>query len=469
MLLIKTYDPNMNFRVIKHGKDIFREAIRGVRKGEEFFHVKKNGENLFDLQYVDNQKWAMRSPDFPKGQLFNNYCLCPPMLDYDADASELICLDVFSGKKTVWFEDANEYSVTLTDILLRDTDINIIFKDERILEFFNVSDRLSVTEEIPDEKDLLKVQQQFYPSIIKNDYDTLDIVSCFYSVMIIQWILDKPIEEVKYFEFVESLDEGIGSVLNEYAGFKNLLSRFGKPVTIAPGGTRYDDSLLTDYFNVVITPSDSTSDNTVTIANAYAPLFTKMIGGTEYCNYTIDEINPVFRDQLEFYYREVIGDRKMLGLFLRGSDYYVTKLEGPSKPVTMEDGIPIIRQFFEKGDYDGILLATEDRDILKAVRDAFPGKVVAVAQERYSVSDFVEVNTISALEKSRRTQEEYNEYINDTTVNYFYAIYLVSRCKCVLYSNHCLGSFLMKSFGRGMIKEIYCLAEQVYGSEGQDN
>ena len=130
----------------------------------------------------------------------------------------------------------------------------------------------------------------------------------------------------------------------------------------------------------------------------------------------------------------------------------------------MEDALPIIRQYYEDGDYDGIILATEDRDILKAVRESFPGKVIAIAQERYSVTDFVEYDTISSLEKSRRSQEEYNEYINDTTINYFYAIYMVSRCECVLYSNHCFGSFLMKTFGNGVIKTMHCLAEEVYAT-----
>ena len=464
MLIIVPYDSDKNYRVIDHDKDVFRKAIKGVMKGEEFFHVRKDGRSFYDLQYIENQKFAMSSPDYPTGKLFNNYCLCPPMYDYDIEATDLICLDIFEGKSSVWFEDANEYSVALTAVLLRDTDIKIIFKDRKILYFFDESDRLVVTEDIPEDKDLIVVQQQYYPSIILNDFNKLDIVSCFYSVMLIQWILDKPIENVKYFEIIESLDEGIGSVLNQYAGFKNLLKRYGKTVTMAPGGSRYDDSLLEDYFNVVITPSDATYENTVTIANAYAPLFTKMIGGTELCHYTIDELNPVFRGHLEFYRSEVIGNKKMLGLFLRGSDYYVAKLEGPSRPVSMEDALPIIRQYYENGDYDGIILATEDRDILKAVRESFPGKVIAIAQERYSVTDFVEYDTISSLEKSRRSQEEYNEYINDTTINYFYAIYMVSRCECVLYSNHCFGSFLMKTFGNGVIKTMHCLAEEVYAT-----
>ena len=154
----------------------------------------------------------------------------------------------------------------------------------------------------------------------------------------------------------------------------------------------------------------------------------------------------------------------MLGVLLRGSDFFKANFEGGAAAVPVETAIPIIRKFLEEGGFDGIMLATEDKDILHAVKDSFPGKVITVAQERYSVRDFEVAQTISELETLRRSQEEYESYVEDTTVNYFYGVYLVSRCDTFIHSNNCCGAQLVKSFGEGIIKRTYCIAEEMMKS-----
>ena len=470
MLLINPVDNKKNYRILRHGAGVFKEAVKGVMKGEEFFHVADNGGFIYDLKYVDNNSLAKTSKEYPGSKLFDGYCLCPPLLTYDETNTDLLSLFVFEGKKAVFFEDVNEYSVVLTGIILEHTDMDIYFTDDIVRLFYPSEERIHVQDQKPDmsPEDLLTVRQEYYPSILYNDYDTMDIMSCFFNVMIYQWIIDRPYQDIKYFELIISQDEGIGSILNQYAGVSRLLSRFGKEVTLACGGTKYSDDILEDYFNIKITPSDSNPDNTVTIANIYALMFTKAVGGVSSSHYKIDDLNPAFIEDLKEYAEAIIRGRKLMGLFLRGTDYFKANFQGAAGAVTMDVGIPLIRKHFDEDKYDGIMLATEDKDILNAVRAEFGDKVIAVSQERYSVNDFTEVNTISELERKRRSPEEYDLYVNDTTINYFYGIYMVSRCDTVVYSNHCFGSNMLKSFGEGSIRKMYCLAEEISEKQEQD-
>ena len=52
----------------------------------------------------------------------------------------------------------------------------------------------------------------------------------------------------------------------------------------------------------------------------------------------------------------------MLGVLLRGSDFFKAHFEGGAAAIPADTAIPIIRKFWEEGGYDGIMLATEDRD-----------------------------------------------------------------------------------------------------------
>lgn len=103
--------------------------------------------------------------------------------------------------------------------------------------------------------------------------------------------------------------------------------------------------------------------------------------------------------------------------------------------------------------------------MLHAMREAFGSRLIAIAQERYSVDDFEQVETIDELEHLRRTPEEYVEYVEDTTVNYFYAIYLLSRCESLISSNLCGGAVLARVFKEGFFKRECCLAEMVMRGE----
>ena len=143
----------------------------------------------------------------------------------------------------------------------------------------------------------------------------------------------------------------------------------------------------------------------------------------------------------------MLGDKRMLGILLRGSDYIASGMSGASAPVTVESALPKIREWMEEDGYEGIFLATEDMDILRKMEAAFPGKIRVVSQERYSITDFTKegVTTISELDRKRHPGEDYDVFLEDSTANYFYALYLLSRCESFMYSGQCGGIVMTKS------------------------
>ncbi len=464
MLKIVPYDPNKSYRTIIHGPVVFHAAQEGVADGERYFHVEREDGEKYDLEYVDNQEWAQASPDYSTAELFRTYCSFPPYHEYD-ETRRILSLTLLEGKDRVWFEEANEYTVALTEIFLWETDVKIFCQDERMLWFFPASDRLTVGGKMPekDEPGLLRVIATYFSSMFNKNYDTVDSVTCFHHVMLYQWIFKGKYKSARYLELSLPRDEGIGSILGTYTDLVNFMKNWRRlEVTARPGTSRYSDRLLTKYFNVKMTPMDAYSRNSVISIENFLPLLIcKDFGGKRVTSFNLDALSPVFLANLEEYAETVIGNKKMLGVLLRGSDFFKANFEGGAAPISAEIAIPVIRKFMEEGNYDGIMLATEDSDLLHAVRDAFPGKVITVAQERYSVRDFEVAQTISELETMRRTPEEYEAHVEDTTVNYFYGVYLVSRCDTLIHSNNCYGAQLAKSFGKGIIQRSYCIAEEL--------
>ncbi len=92
---------------------------------------------------------------------------------------------------------------------------------------------------------------------------------------------------------------------------------------------------------------------------------------------------------------------------------------------------------------------------------AFPGKVRVISQERYSITDFITegVTTISELDRKRHEGEDYDVFLEDSTANYFYALYLLSRCESFMYSGQCGGVVMTKSLSDNGFKRMFCFAQ----------
>jgi hypothetical protein len=463
MLLFEEYDREMNHRTLEHGTDVFHKALDCVLLGEKRFHVKNpNGED-YDLVYTDNQSWAESSPEYPDSPLFHKDPLYPPYLIYDEKNKDRLCFDIFEGFDRVWFSEVSEYTVVLTGILLAYTDLPVMWKDERISWFYPGEDRIKIADDPgTEDKTVLRVINTFHASAFICDFYTMDPVVLFHHVFVFQWLTKLPMDKVRYAEILVARSEGIGSVLTLYARTMHFLERFGIEVTIQPGSSRYADHIFEKYFSVRMTPSDADETNTIYITNYFGLLFTKMLRYSSGNDFDATSLSPAFLAEMKEYANAVLGDKKMLGILLRGSDYIASGMSGASAPVTVESAIPKIREWMDEGGYDGIFLATEDRDILGKMLEAFPGKIRAVSQERYGIEDFTanNVKTISELDSKRHPEgEDYDAFLEDSTANYFYALYLLSRCESFMYSGQCGGIVMTKSLSEKGFRRMWCFAQ----------
>ena len=461
MLQICDYQPDRSFRTLPHGEDVFHHALRHVTEGERHFHVSDGeGEPLYDLCYTENQEWAQSDPQYVNSSIFRDYPLYPPYLFYDEGDTERLCMDLPDMFGTVWFEGVSEYSVVLAKLLLSCTDKTVWFRDERIRWFIPDSERLVIGRPSPAKAEggVLDVFSNFVPSAFNGDFSKVDAVCLFHHVFFFQWLTPLPLSRVRYVEFRIPKTEGIGSILLAYGRGKAFFGARGMQVTIRKNSTRYPDAMIQKYFRIPFTPEDSDESNTIYIVNYYAVMYAKMLRRKGDLNLSV--LQPGFLKDLQTYGDAVIGNRRFLGVLLRGSDYITANMGGTSRAVSVDSTAGTIREWMNSGDYDKIFLATEDGDILDRMRELFPGEVIAVSQERYRVSDFSEgMTTISELDRARHPADTRQAFMEDTTVNYIYAIYLLSRCRSFLYSCHCGGAMLARQMSEDRFEKMCCLSD----------
>ena len=177
--------------------------------------------------------------------------------------------------------------------------------------------------------------------------------------------------------------------------------------------------------------------------------------------YTIEQatdasiLAPRFKNEMDEYYEALFEGRKVLGILIRGTDYISTGLSGERRMATVPQMLPTIHQWLEEDGYDRIFLATEDNDILDQMKSEFGKRIIAVAQERHRVSDFREGQIISELEKETIPPDKLDEMVEDTTINYFYALYLLSRCDSFMCSGQCNGWDVVNDFNGGRFQRSY--------------
>lgn len=430
MLFIEDYNETLNCRELAFsgGTEVFHRALRAVKRGESRFHVINGSGENFDLVYRDNDYEMEHTEGFRRMFLPDYFSMNGLLLDYDENKPERLMLTYFDNFDRIYFSRLNEYTVVLCSILTRYTDKKVFFKDERIRWFLD-DPSITVTQDFPEEPGsgyMIVCTNYLEQSIevgLGRVYDTV----LFNAVFFIDSLTDLEIDRIKYVEFYIDKIEGMGALLINYAKAKRIFERFGFKVCVKEGSSRYSDELLHKYFKIDAVPEDSDESNTIYIPNYFGAVISCAFMGTD----VVCDFNEIVKDDvaanMEEYRQAVLGDKKVLGLMVRGTDYQKNKIT--QQPVSMDRLISLVREKMENDGYDVIFLATEDSDKLKTLVSAFPGQIVALAQERYSLRDFKDgVNLISEIEKKNRTPEEQEALTEDTTVNYFYAIYLLSKC-----------------------------------------
>ena len=473
MLNLCEIPENVNCRELRHGSGVFHEALAHVLQGERRFRVTdENGKALYGLVYEENQSWASASDQYVHSKLFEEMPLYPPYLTYDEEKRESLCLDLLKDYDSVWFERASEYSVVLARILLAYTDKTVFYADARMRWFLpdfetastgkspaspnHSGTRLIQMDRAPE--GALPVFGDFVPSSFDGDFSRLDAMVLFHHVFFFQWLTPLSPADVKYVEFQVPRTEGIGSILLAYGRGVAFFGALGMQVTLKPGCTRYPDEMLRRYVRLPFTPEDADDTNTIRVVNYYSVMYVKMLRRKGALDLSV--LQPSFLQEMKMYGDAVIRDQRMLGVLLRGSDYITSAMGGFSRPKQVAEVAPVIQKWFEEGGYDRIFLATEDGDLLDDMVKVFKEKLICVSQERYRVSDFHGgMTTISELDRARHPGKAYDAYVEDATVNYLYAIYMLSRCEAFMYSCHCGGVSLARQFNEDRYQKLYSFAD----------
>ena len=445
MYLIREKD-NSECPILYHGSDVFQNArLSGAKR----IHVLMPGGEDYDLLYVKNSDCL---PDFIKNRWKNQTCY-PDYLTYSTDEKSSLYLDFFRIFKTVCLKTVNEYTVALANVILRYTDLALYSQDKRINWFFD--DRIPLVKEgeICPDRDVLMIGDISSDLIFDISFHNIGSVNAFHNVFFLQGQGVTSLDQYSYAELLFDEGAGIGSVLNNLYRFKKALSKIGLvPVVRGERIGHFNVSFLENYFDLHLREPEANEENTIffpEMSTLSATMFLDWVKPEQ----NLSMLHSSFLAEMKEYADAILGEKKFLGVLIRGTDYLIVHKDGPRKMAGVDEIIPMIHEWISTYGYEGIFLATEDRDILSRIMLEFGPLVKVVAQERHSVSDFSEHTLLSELE--RENSSDYDQSVAESTVNYFYALYMLSRCDAFICSGPCNGYDLATGFNDGKYERTY--------------
>ena len=446
-------------RRLYHGDKVFHDALAWVAEGETRFLVSNpNGEDYI-LEYTRNMDlFPVEARAYLK--MTDGKDVFPPYLNYDETDVEKMCLEYLKSFDEAMFETIDEYALVCARLLLKHTQAQVWFTDERACWFLPASERLHIVARLPkdtqtkDKSTLYVIPGINETGYIRKDYSYMSSMPAFHNVFFWQWLTDKPFEQIRYVEMILYKDLGLGAILNRVYAYNRVFSQKGWKAFLSPGRSRYSNELLMRYFAVDGRPTDSNPENTI-VADNMAPLITTWQFQQYGQGIEADVFRPEFKAQLEEYADAVLGGRRALGVLIRGSDYVVSKLMGMNQQATPEQMMPMIDKWIGEDGYEIVFLATEDRDAYEKLHQHYGKMLRVISQERFAVSDFRDVTLISELEKQTNSPDHYEDAVEDTTVNYIYAVYTLSRCESLIGSGVNNGYNMALSLNGGKYRRVY--------------
>lgn len=131
---------------------------------------------------------------------------------------------------------------------------------------------------------------------------------------------------------------------------------------------------------------------------------------------------PEVKARIQRYYEEQFGDRRVLGVLCRGTDYLLLKPHGhPIQPMP-EEVIRKCREIMEKQQCDCIYLATEDQSIYELFEQNFPGKIYTYQKNRYEMQKAGYLNDVVG--------DQITPY--ERSLEYLVSIGILARCNCLI-------------------------------------
>ena len=444
---------------LNHGSNVFHDALEKVREGETRFHVTDPEGKVadYDLAYTDNM---LLFPENVRGiilKMTNGGVVYAPFLYYNEDDTDNMCIDFLKQYDRVEIESIDEYSIGVARAALKYTDLEVFSPDSRIAWFFDGSDRVHVVESLAseaDKKTLRMTPSPFEMGYTKRDWSYISSAAAFQNIYLWQAFANGKKGPFKYLEVVMSRISGIGAILANVSVASNAGAKRGLTAFLRPGCTRYPESLLCRYFHITPKPSDATEENTLVLEKLIAVFSTSWFGCQFPVSFDESILDEKFAADMKEYADAILGGKKTLGVLARGTDYKTANLGADRVHATAEQMISVIKEWLEEDGYEKIFLATEDKDNFEKIKAAFPGKVLAISQERMGISDLEKqgATLIYEYEAKANKGQAYIDALEDTTVNYFYALYILSKCDSFLCSGQCNGWDTVRSLKDGKFR-----------------
>lgn len=456
MFKIEALNQEIEAKALKLSDRLFHEALREEPESKSRFHVLNDRGDDFDIVYWDNEddiEPLEGYPKYVKGPFIAKYPF------YDETDTRTLYLEYLQQFDRMMFEELNEYTIVLTRVILSNIEMDIWCRDERIFWFTGECERIHIVDTFPENRfadTTLYIQEQHRCGLEDGNFKRLSAVYAFHNVFFLQWILGgRDLKNYKFLTLPINDAGGIGALLSAYTRNQALAERLGLKF-VAPDKDhfgKYPRSLVERYFAVDIWDPEATEANTVVVPGVV------VINKTQYYTYlpaTLEAsaIALGFKAEMDEYYDAVLGGRKVLGVLIRGSDYLAVGFGGARKMATVEQMTPRIRQWMNAYGYEKVFLATEDSDILAQMKKEFGRDMIALAQERLSVRNLRQGQIITEYEKEKN-KEDYEAKLEDTTINYFYALYILSRCDAFLCSGQCNGWDNVISLNGGKYERSY--------------
>ncbi|MBR1709928.1 MAG: hypothetical protein IJ719_14055 [Clostridia bacterium] len=456
MFKIEALNQEIEAKALKLSDRLFHEALREEPESKSRFHVLNDRGDDFDIVYWDNEddiEPLEGYPKYVKGPFIAKYPF------YDETDTRTLYLEYLQQFDRMMFEELNEYTIVLTRVILSNIEMDIWCRDERIFWFTGECERIHIVDTFPENRfadTTLYIQEQHRCGLEDGNFKRMSAVYVFHNVFFLQWILGgRDLKNYKFLTLPINDAGGIGALLSAYTRNQALAERLGLKF-VAPDKDhfgKYPRSLVERYFAVDIWDPEATEANTVVVPGVV------VINKTQYYTYlpaTLEAsaIALGFKAEMDEYYDAVLGGRKVLGVLIRGSDYLAVGFGGARKMATVEQMTPRIRQWMNAYGYEKVFLATEDSDILAQMKKEFGRDMIALAQERLSVRNLRQGQIITEYEKEKN-KEDYEAKLEDTTINYFYALYILSRCDAFLCSGQCNGWDNVISLNGGKYERSY--------------
>lgn len=439
-------------RTLPHSDRVFHEALAD---GEKRYHIKNSGGEDYDIVHIDNDTLKSAMPGYADISAFPSYDI------YDEYDKESIWLKLFHGKSRLVFEELNEYTIAITKTALMYTGLEVYCSDARILWFTGSLDsgRIHVQDALPEYEGeaMLYIRKEPRTGVLDN-FGYFSALYAFHNLFVLQWLTGgKPVGRFQYVDFQLPEYEGIGRVLISAKNFEAAFQNIGLKMFVSSDKLgKFRVQMLNRYFDINLSADGADGENTVKVPETSFVylLITAFVNSARY-KLDVNMLSRQFRAELDEYYDALFAGKKVLGILIRGTDYVVNYSESDRRMATVEEMVSTIYQWLEEDGYDCIFLATEDKDVLAKMREEFGSKVLVVAQERHSISEFTTSAVISDLEKEQATEEEYDAVVEDNTINYFYAVYLLSKCSSFMCSGQCNGYDMVRDFNEGRFERIY--------------